>query len=203
MLKLLFGTASTSSNLLRTSTRLGVCTAGLAMLMTGCNGPSEIEPGDETGTMRVRVSSDSGDEVIDASVDEVWVRIDSVQVQHETEGWIEIESERLDFDLLADTSFRTIADDEVWIGAYDRTFISVIDAWIIVDGNELELDFDGNFQASDPFPNGMYVTESIFVTEGDQTTLDVSWNLATNLQVSGGDSWSLGSESTATVEVGD
>lgn len=201
MLKLSSESLSSPSNPLRAPPKLGLCVAGLAMLVMACNGPSEVEPGDATGTMRVRVSSDSGDEVIDASVDEVWIRIDSVQVQHETEGWIEIESDRFDFNLLADTSFRTIGEDEVWTGAYDRTFISVIDAWIIVDGNELELDFDGNFQASDPFPNGMYVTESIFVTEGDMTSLNVSWNLASNLQVSGGDSWSLGSQNTASVEI--
>ncbi len=168
------------------------------LALTACKDPVTPET---NGLLHVELSSDTNGVAIDASVDEVWVRIDTVQANHESAGWAEISTERLDVDLLADDASALIASGEVWTGAYGRIYLGIVDSWIIVDGVEADLAFAGNFQSSDPFPNGLYVTESLFVVEDSTTTLSVNWDLAANLSQNGSGEWSLGSTATATVDI--
>lgn len=169
------------------------------LALTACKDPEpEI---DTTGTLRVELSADRDGSAIDPVVDEAWVRIDSVQAHHESEGWVELATERLDVNLMDAIDFDLVASDDIWTGAYQRIYIGVVDAWIIVDGVEEDLAFSGNFQPSDPIPSGMYVNESLFVVEDSVTTLQVSWNLADNLSSNSDGDWSLGADATATVDI--
>jgi hypothetical protein len=173
--------------------------AGLSM---GCRSdptdPSDIPGNVATGALFVELGSDAP-ENLDPRVEEVWVRIDTVNVRHEDRGRIDVADVRQDVDLMAPT-FALIGDADVWVGSYDRVEIGVADTWIVVDGVEEELSFLGDVDPLDPLAGGIIVNETFFVDEDSETTLTIAWDLDENLAPQG-DGWSLGAATNAYVDI--
>jgi len=180
----------------------------LAGFATGCKrdvaGPDEIPPGAETGQLRVFVTTNDNPGDYDPRVEELWVRFDSLQVRHEDEGWIEVMEERQDLDLIGEDvrgGNAIVADSEVWVGSYDQIRLGFEDAWIVVDGQEQDLRFQGTIDPLDPMWMGLVLEDSFYVDRNELTTVRISFNVADNLEENDGD-WSLTGDTTVEVEIG-
>jgi len=183
----------------RSSTPLLALILGLVGLV-GCQGPSNI-------TTKGKVMVDTGgDETRDGGnngavsdlVDEVWLRIDEVSVRHETEGWVFIDNGRVNLNLMEkrDGAIESIGDGDVFEGDCDKLRLTIEDAWIIVDGVELDLDIDNGIDLN----NSVDFDVAIAVNESTQAVVWVGWDLDNTLSVSGGE-WSLDTDVNLSVDV--
>jgi hypothetical protein len=173
----------------------------------GC-APQVADPGDipsdmPTGTLLVELGSEQPT-AVDPRVEEVWVRIDSVEARHEDLGWISVTEMRQDVDLLA-ADKAVIGDADIWVGSYNRLEIGIADTWIVVDGTERELSFIGDVDllgplAGDALLGGIILTDTFFVDEDSTTTVDVDWDIDENLSPQG-DGWMLGASTSANVDI--
>lgn len=180
----------------------------LASLGTGCNrqvtDPDDIPRGTDTGQLRVIVTTADDRADLDPRVDELWVRVDSLMVRHEEEGWIELAEERMDLDLVGQQvrgGNAILGEADVWVGAYDRLRIALEDAWIVVDGQETDLAFQGSIDPFDPLWKGLVVDETFFVEEETLTTVRLVWNVVDNLSETDGN-WLLRGSTVFEVDIG-
>ena len=158
--------------------------------------PNELPEGTPTGMLRVGLTG--GETEVNSSVEEVWLRIEDVQVRHEEMGWISMGTERQDIDLMAglpDT--QDLAEAEVPEGSYTRMKLLIADSWIVVDGQERDLTIESDL-VGDVLAEGIDFDETFFVDEGSTTSLLIDWDLGNQLQDDQGE-WNLGT--TATVDV--
>jgi hypothetical protein len=167
--------------------------------------PIDVEdiPDDaSTGTLRIDLGGDAtpepGDEDSVGEADEVWIRVDQVEVEHEDEGWIIMSDERTDIDLmlLRETGER-LASGDVYEGAYDHVRFVITDAWIIVGGEEYDLDIEGSY---DRGSGELELDVSFFVDADTVTDLWLGWDLDSQLRGSD-DNWSLKSDVDVDVDV--
>ncbi len=156
-----------------------------------------------TGTLRIDLGGDataqSGDEdsVGEGEVDEVWIRVDQVEVEHEDEGWIIMSDERTDIDLMSlREDGERLASGDVYEGAYDNVRFVITDAWILVGGEEYDLDVDG----VDGGSGELELDVSFFVDADTVTDLWLGWDLDSQLRGSD-DNWSLKSDVNVDVDV--
>jgi hypothetical protein len=174
----------------------------------GCKkGPTDVNdiPDDaSTGTLRIDLGGDataaSGDEdSIDGGVEEVWIRVDQVEVEHEDEGWIVMSDDRTDVDLMSlrDGEEQRIATGDVYEGAYAHMRFVITDAWIVANGEEYDLDIEGSF---DQGSGELELDVSYFVDADTVTDLWLGWDLDSQLHGSD-DNWSLKSEVDVDVDV--
>jgi hypothetical protein len=178
-------------------------------VLAGCTpdvqNAGDIPSGASTGTVAVRLGGDSNmdgnDGEVSSSIEEVGIRLEDVQVHHESEGWISILSEREDIDLLAlrgTPSGDVVGKADVYEGAYDELKLVVADSWIVVDGVEADLTITSGLAL--PGEEGLNFDESYYVDEGQTTTLWVGWDLDTQLS-HGDDGWVLGSDANLDVNL--
>jgi len=165
----------------------------------------DIPAGATTGKVVVRLGGDSNmegnDGEVNSSIDEVWIRLQDVQVHHESRGWISVLSDREDIDLLAlrdSPSGEVVGKADVYEGPYDMLKLLVADSWIVVDGVQSDLTISSGLAL--PGDDGVNFDESYFVDAGTTTTLWVGWDLDTQLSHSG-DSWVLGSDANLDVNL--
>ena len=135
----------------------------------------------------------------EGEVDEVWIRVDQVEVEHEDEGWIIMSDERADIDLMSlrDGDGQRIASGDVYEGAYDQVRFVITDAWIVVGGEESDLDIEGSF---DRGSGELEMDVSFFVDADTVTDLWLGWDLDSQLHGSD-DNWSLKSDVDVDVDV--
>src|SRR5436190_1272575 len=141
--------------------------AGAAACKKGSTDINDIPSSASTGRLRIQLAGDAtaaeGDEdAIDENVDEVWIRINRVEVDHEDEGWIVMSSERRDIDLmtLRDGDTEEIASGDVYEGAYDSVLFEITDAWVAAGGDEYDLEIQGGYDAGS---NELELEETYFV----------------------------------------
>jgi hypothetical protein len=142
----------------------------------------------------------SGDGRLDRRrVEEVWIRVDQVEVEHENEGWIVMSDDRTDVDLMSlrDGEEERIATGDVYEGAYAQMRFVITDAWIVANGEEYDLDIDGSF---DRGSGELELDVSYFVDADTVTDLWLGWDLDSQLSGSG-DNWSLKSDLDVDVDV--
>ena len=165
---------------------------------------NDIPDDASTGTLRIDLGGDatanSGDEdsVGEGEVDEVWIRVDQVEVEHEDEGWIIMSDERTDIDLMSlrDGGGERIASGDVYEGAYDQVRFVITDSWVLVGGEEYDLDIDG----VDGGSGELELDVSFFVDADIVTDLWLGWDLDSQLRGSD-DNWSLKSDVNVEVDV--
>jgi hypothetical protein len=185
----------------------GVFVLGVSTLVGCKKGSIDVDdiPDDaSTGTLRIDIGGDataeSGDEdTIEGDVEEVWIRIDQVGVQHEEEGWIIMSDERTDIDLMSlrDGDQERIASGDVYEGAYAHMRFVITDAWILAGGEEHDLDIEGDF---DRGSNELELDVAYFVDADTVTDLSLGWDLDSQLRGSD-DNWSLKSDVDVDVDV--
>jgi len=231
--------------------------AGLVALggVAGCQReptqPGNIPGGAETGMLRVLLGSETAAAEIDPRVEEVWVRIDSVEARHEDEGWVTVSDERQDFDLMAGAGgmgggqddnrdddeggrpgrggddrpgldaigggdagegggmggaidldgYELLGEAEVWTGAYNKIHLGITDAWILVDGQQQDLEFIGNIDPLDPFDTGLTANQSFFVDQDSTTSARIQWDLGENLSEKDNGRWMLGANTQIRVDI--
>ena len=165
---------------------------------------NDIPDDASTGTLRIDLGGDAtaeaGDEEsIDGGVEEVWIRVDQVEVEHEDEGWIIMSDDRTDIDLMAlrDGEEERIATGDVYEGAYEHMRFVITDAWIVAGGEEYDLDIEGSF---DRGSNELELDVSYFVDADTVTDLWLGWDLDSQLRGSD-DNWSLKSDVDVDVDV--
>jgi hypothetical protein len=164
---------------------------------------NDIPDDASTGTLRIDLggdaTADSGDEdPVDGGVDEVWLRVDQVEVEHEDEGWIIMSDERTDIDLMSlREDGQRLASGDVYEGAYDKVRFVITDAWILVGGEEYDLDIEGGF---DQGSGELELDASFFVDADTVTDLWLGWDLDSQLRGSD-DNWSLKSDVDVDVDV--
>ena len=179
-----------------------IVTAGLI----GCNDEIDVKdiPDDAiTGPLTVDIGGDATRDggntgAVPDTVDSIFLRLDEVSIMHETEGWVFIDDGRQDIDLMAerDGDSVQVGEGDVYIGNYDLLRLSITDAWIIVDGVELDLIIGNGVALTD----GLDLTVAMDVNESTSTAVWVGWDLDTTLSVDG-DVWTLGTDVNATVNV--
>lgn len=156
-------------------------------------GPLEVDIGGDA-----RLSGNAGE--VSSNVEEVWLRFEDVQVNHEDKGWVGVLDTRTDVDLLALRGDEPglLAAAEVYEGGYDALRLVVADAWIVVDGVEYDL----GLVDSVGLPTGAELTydETFFVDRNTTTVLWVGWDLDTQLS-EGDDGWTLGTQPTLDVDL--
>ena len=173
-----------------------------------CKGGStdidDIPDSATTGTLRVLLGGDAtaaaGDEdAVEEGAEEVWLRVNRVEVDHEDEGWIVMSSERSDIDLmtLRDGDTEELTSGDVYEGSYDRALFEITDAWVVAGGEEYDLEIQGGY---DEGSNELEIDESYFVDADIQTDLFIGWDLDTQLRGSD-DNWSLKTDFDVEVDV--
>ncbi len=174
----------------------------------GCKkGPIDIDdiPDDaSTGTLHIDLGGDAtaaaGDEdALEGDVEEVWLRVDQVEVEHEDEGSIVMSTDRTDIDLMAlrDGQTERIASGDVYEGPYDRVRFVITDAWIVASGEEYDLDIQGGF---DQGSNELELDVAYFVDADTDTDLWLGWDIDSQLRGSD-DNWSLKTDLDVDVDV--
>lgn len=181
-----------------------LCVSTLVGCKEGSIDVNDIPDDATTGTLRIDLGGDataaSGDEdVIEGDVEEVWIRVDQVEVEHEDEGWIVMSDDRTDIDLMSlrDGEEKRIATGDVYEGAYEHMRFVVTDAWIVAGGEEYDLDIEGSF---DRGSNELELDVSYFVDADIVTDLWLGWDLDSQLRGSD-DNWSLKSDVDVDVDV--
>ena len=183
-----------------------VLSAIVTAALIGCNEPIDVKdiPDDAiTGPLSIDIGGDATRDggnlgAVPDTVDSIFLRLDEVSINHETEGWVFIDDGRQDIDLMAerDGGSVQVGEGDVYIGNYDMLRLSITDAWIIVDGVELDLIIGNGVALTD----GLDITVAMDVNESTSTAVWVGWDLDNTLSVDG-DVWSLGTDVNATVNV--
>ena len=181
-----------------------MCVSTLVACNKGSIDVNDIPDDASTGTLRIDLggdaTADAGDEdTIDGDVEEVWLRVDQVEVEHEEEGWIIMSDDRTDIDLMAlrDGEEERIASGDVYEGSYQHMRFVITDAWILAGGEEYDLDIEGGF---DQGSNELELDVSYFVDADTVTDLWLGWDLDSQLRGSD-DNWSLKSDLDVDVDV--
>jgi len=163
-------------------------------VLAACQTKEPVDAGelpDSTPKGTLRVSVTGGENEVNSSVEEVWLRIEDVQVRHEEMGWISLETDRQDLDLMAGIpTEQELAESEVPEGSYTRMKLLVADSWIVVDGQERDLTIQSDL-VGDVLAEGIDFDETFFVDEGSTTSLLIDWDLGNQLQDDQGE-WNLG-----------
>ena len=164
----------------------------------------DIPSSASTGRLTIELGGDAtaaaGDEdALEDNVDEVWIRINRVEVDHEQEGWIVMSSERRDIDLLSlrDGETEEIASGDVYEGAYDGVLFEITDAWVVAGDDQHDLEIQGGY---DEGSNELELDETYFVDADTDTLLFIGWDLDTQLRGSD-DDWSLKTDVDVEVDV--
>lgn len=171
--------------------------------LAACQTKEPVDAGDlpeDTPKGTLRVSVTGGETEVNSSVEEVWLRIEDVQVKHEDMGWISLETERQDINLMDNIpEAQELAQADVPEGSYGGMKLFVADSWIVVDGAErdlmIESDLPGNLLGE-----GIDFNESFFVDEGSVTSLVIDWDLGNQLQDNQGE-WNLGTSANIDVSL--
>jgi hypothetical protein len=180
----------------------------ISIAATACNGGStdidDIPSSATTGTLRILLGGDAtaaaGDEdAVEEGVDEVWLRVNRVEVEHENEGWIVMSSERTDIDLMSlrDGDTAELTSGDVYEGAYERALFEITDAWVVAGGEEYDLEIQGGY---DQGSSELELDESYFVDADTETDLFVGWDVDTQLSGSD-DDWTLKTDLDVEVDV--
>ncbi|MEQ1564727.1 MAG: DUF4382 domain-containing protein [Myxococcota bacterium] len=162
----------------------------------------EIPDGVPTGPIVVTLGESTASTVaLPTSVEEVWIRLEDVQVHHETKGWVGIIESRKDIDLLAlqGADAQSIGRDDVYEGGYDSLRLVLADAWLVVDGVEADLLITDVL--SIPVTELTY-DATYFVDDSTTTTLAVQWGIGDQL-VETGSGWELGTDGNFQVDIHD
>ena len=177
-----------------------------SLSVLGCKDGTDVKDipdSASTGPMVVDVGGDAtrtggNDGAVPDTVDEVWLRIDQVSVYHETEGWIFIDDGRKNVNLMAqrDGATESIGTGDVYSGDYDTLRLSLVDAWIVVEGVEYTLDISNGVDLD----NNVDLSLAMHVDENNTTSVWVGWDL--DNQLDGADqTWTLGTDVNLTSDV--
>jgi hypothetical protein len=185
-----------------TTTRFGRV-FGVLLLAVGCDpkvdDTDDIPDDTRTGEIRVNLGS-TADGELPSQLEEVWVRFEDVQVEHDARGWLSIADARQDVNLMAlrDGSTTNIGRGDVYQGAYGALRLLVADAWVVADGEEVPLTLTEDIPGL--LEPGIQLEKGFFVDAGITTTLTTHWNLASQL-VDEGDAWTLGTSASVDVRL--
>jgi len=171
--------------------------------LAACQTKEPVDAGDlpdDTPKGTLRVSVTGGETEVNSSVEEVWLRIEDLQVRHEDMGWISLGMDRQDIDLMANLpDTQELAQADVPEGSYGGMKLFVADSWIVVDGAERDLTIESDL-AADLISEGIDFDESFFVDEGSVTSLVIDWDLGNQLQDNEGE-WNLGTRANIDVSL--
>jgi hypothetical protein len=172
-------------------------------LLVGCEQRSidadDIPIGAETGRLLVDLEPTTDSGMLDPRVEEIWIRVESVEALHDTNGWVEVSEGRQDVDLMTviDGEPPTrIGSADVWVGGYSGVRLSIVDAWIVADGTEETLEITG----LDPMNDVLTSMGPFYVDENTVTTVRIGWDLDLNLENRNG-TWFLGTGTTLDVDL--
>lgn len=144
------------------------------------------------GDVAVFLSPEGGLDHVPDSVDAIWLQLEDVLVHHGDHGWVPVGRGREEVELLAMRGERRvpIGVGPVYEGAYDALHVDVTDAWIVVDGVELDLALAPSVGLT---PEAVEFRGAFVVETGATTTLILPWDLDLRLR-EGRDGWSLAAD---------